>query len=170
MKCGKCGKGMVMIEKKKGKLELKTCWYENPYGIKCGNSAGSAEIIERAIFKELAKYEEQIINENTDVDKKLTNEINYVLEERIKLLNTTEKAAERIHLAYENRINSIQEKLMILGKKDRSSNINLINEFRKNMEKGNLSYERLNEVYHTIIDYIIWERNGNEIKIDIRFL
>lgn len=48
--------------------------------------------------------------------------------------------------------------------------MHIIEEFNQKIAHGDLSNVELNNLYKTIIDSILWERNGDDIKIRINFL
>ena len=48
--------------------------------------------------------------------------------------------------------------------------ISIIKEFKEKLSQRCLSNEQLHSLYNTIIESIIWERNGDDVKIEINFL
>lgn len=196
IRCGKCGKGSIIIERKdlNGRLFIKKCWYVDPIGNKCDNSSGTYDIIEEAILDQLFKYEENIIEESGTVDFKLKEEINININEKFKILKSKEMALEKVFQGYEadaysvdefksrkavisEEINDLNEgknllelKLKHLDTTDKDKKLDIIKEFKKQIKDKSLSNIELNELYNTIIESISWERNGDDININIKFL
>jgi hypothetical protein len=48
--------------------------------------------------------------------------------------------------------------------------LSIINEFKEQIAKGDLTYEQLNDLYKTIIESVVWNRDGDDIKVEINFL
>lgn len=48
--------------------------------------------------------------------------------------------------------------------------LSVISDFWNNFNKGDLEPEELNRLYKTIIDNIVWDKDGDKITVTINFL
>lgn len=196
IKCGKCNHTLSIIERKdrKGILTIQTCWYKDALGNKCGNSGGPLQLIYDVVNQELENYEIKI---QSEVDKDADAEINEITnmistcEDTIKLkLNSI----TRIQQAYEaeaytldeyktrkktvtKEIHLLEDELKVLKYRlkhvkslTNQQRMNLIYEFKKIIKSENLTYEEQNELYKSIIESIVWKREGDNIEIEVNFI
>lgn len=173
---------------------IKPCWYVDPYGNRCINSGAQVDVVLKLVNQELSKYEEEILNEINSIDGSYLRKIEDSIKEKKLFISKKEIALTRAKVAYQEgadtldeykeskyeinkEISGLKEEIKILelklkyaGKKESSQRMHIIEEFNQKIAHGDLSNEELNNLYKTIIDSILWERNGDDIKIKINFL
>lgn len=194
VKCADCGHTMVMENKRDKVYSVKTCWYADENGNKCGNSGGKAEYILNAIDEQLSKYEKDIEQELEQCEDITADEIQKNIKIIMDNINKKDNALKRARIAYDEGVDTLDEyrsakdrinkEIEILEKQLDAENLKLkratsvtnheklhyIREFRDKKKNGELSDTELNELYKTIISNIIWKRVGNNIKIKVNFL
>jgi len=196
IRCGKCGHTLTIYGRAdRGYLEVKPCWYKDPYGNRCGNKGGQASLIQDAIIQELSRYEQElqtaIMSADTDSkDNTLIAEIDFLQAE----IRKTEQKLNRINSLVEegyytvtegkerktgtqSQLTELRSKLDILRIKQEVSQevtpedrLQVLQQFKEDISKDGLSAEELNTLYRTIISHITWKRTESDIEIDINFL
>ena len=173
---------------------IKPCWHTDEYGNKCGNRGTKYSIVEEEIQKAILKYKEDILP--TDTETQGSNNIEHLkqmLEEKQKDLNKYTSALERVNDAYdlgeytkdewikrkskwEQQISDTKNDIygleMQVYRSESMSNVerlNLINEFIDNIDNIDDPADR-NRLYKTIIDSVIWTKQGEDANIEINFL
>lgn len=196
IKCGKCNHTLSIIERKdrKGALSIQTCWYRDSLGNKCGNSGGKLEFVHDVVNKELENYEVKIQSEFDNSYKTEIEEIINLINSNEVSIQSKHKSIIRIQQVYESEvytleeyrtrkkavtkeIESLQEQIKILEYRLKHINnltnkqrMSLICEFKSLIKDENLTYEELNELYKSIIESIIWTREGDNIEIEVNFI
>ena len=173
---------------------MRSCWYIDELGNKCINSGIRLSIIEKMVLKQIGLYREQILSATTiPEDVTMDNLLKEEILESEMMLKKTKKALARLNDAYEMGDYSREE--WIERKKRREAEIYNINKKiyelkKKDTEKREITnderLERLdaffdsfsictcnserNTLYKTIIESIIWLREGDDIEMKINFL
>lgn len=75
---------------------IKKCQHHDPIGNKCDNPGIHTDVIVQAIFNELEKYEDEIMNSSTDVSENETELIKSALTQKQKDLQKNEKALDNL--------------------------------------------------------------------------
>jgi len=190
IKCKRCGHSHTFYIKR-DKLFMKPCWYINPLGEKCRNEGILVSVIEDMVLAEIAKHKAGFL---TDI-KEEGNGIQAVqiqISEKETLLSKQRKALALVNDAYEMGDYSREEWLERKRKRELeiSKTTDEIYELHKhtNSSKQLSNAERLkalsnffdsitvttdnasrNDLYRTILESIIWYRNGDNIQIKINF-
>ncbi|WP_313558997.1 recombinase family protein [Ruminiclostridium cellobioparum] len=190
IKCERCGHSHTFYIKR-DKCYMKPCWYINPLGEKCRNEGILVSVIEDMILTEIAKYKDGFLMDTEQEDNSF-GMLQILIEEKEKLLSKQKKALSLINDAYEMGDYSREEWLE--RKKKREFEINdTANEIYE-LHKSTNSNQQLskaekmkalsnffdhitattdnasrNELYRTILESIIWYKNGDDIKIKINF-
>ncbi|SDH42248.1 recombinase family protein [Desulfosporosinus hippei] len=192
--CGKCGYSMQFTYNGVSKIEyVKKCQKTDPYGNRCGNQGLNTQIFEKAIFDELKKYEEEIINKKYEVNSNelevLIQAINQkemdVLKEN-KALDTLQEQRENQEISKERflerkairednlkKLNrEIGEYKERLEKREQTSNEKRLTSIRDFYNQWSISKDtqERNNYLKTIIDKISYTRDGNRINVKINFL
>lgn len=196
IKCAKCGRTMVVGYKnyKNRKAEqIKRCWHTDSIGNKCQNRGSDASIVHEKIMRELAKYEAELksslegdnreelqtlrdmeitLTEITKTEKKMCR-IDELVEE--EYYTSQEAKARKQYLKIkldeaERRLNLIQIRIDSTKKVTNQERLHIIEQFKSDVSKGDLTAEEINNLYKRIISQIVWERDEDAIKIDINFL
>jgi DNA invertase Pin-like site-specific DNA recombinase len=191
IKCEFCGHSHTFYIKHE-EVFMKPCWYVNQIGGKCKNSGVKVSLIERMVLKEIEKYKENFILSEEIVDADTIADINDLIIRSEADLEKQKRALDVVNDAYEfgdysreewqkrkkkweTEIHNTRNTIYEL-KKQANTNIQITNADRFN--RLNTFFERItatldsatrNDLYRTIIDRIIWQRSGNDIKINIRF-
>lgn len=192
--CGKCGYSMQFTYNGISRIEyVKKCQKTDPYGKRCGNQGLNTKILEKAIFDELKKYEEEIINKKYDVN---SNELEVLLQaitQKEKDLLKERKALDTLQEQRENQ--EISKERFLERKAIREENLKKlkkeIGEYKERLEKREhtSNEKRLssikgfynlwdisedtpekNKYLKAIIDKISYTRDGNKINVKINFL
>jgi DNA invertase Pin-like site-specific DNA recombinase len=198
IKCAKCNHTMGVYKRKdKNNLTdvLRPCWYIDNYGNKCNNSGMKLDLLYNYIDHEVDEYLEKLIKDLRDTN---INESKLILKQKIDNItdeiNTKTKTLDRMLDGYENGVYSLNqykerkskidlsiEKLVqerdILNNQYDKFNENTIEEkikkiqyFKVNIKADGITDEEKNRYYKSIIDYIKWGRNKDEINIEIHYL
>ena len=194
VRCGLCGHGLALEYKHGTRLTVKTCWYKDHLGNKCGNSAGSAQYVLDAIEEQLNEYEAQIKAEIDSCEDQSTDLIQFQIKSIMDKMNKKDVALKRARIAYDEGVDTLDEyrsaKDRILKEMDELENqlniqnlklkkatsisnhekLHYILEYREKKKNGELTNQELNDLYKTIIENIIWTRKGNNIDIKVNFL
>ncbi|GAB6153679.1 recombinase family protein [Desulfosporosinus burensis] len=195
LKCAKCGHTMVVRYRADRKQigQILPCWYRDQYGNKCGNSGGKTDIVRTVILEQLAVYEEEL-RQSTSGDitdnKSLLREIDMTLTEISKLERKLVKIDDLVEEEYytpaearqrkadlkvsldqaETKLNLLQIKLNNSKEMTDMERLNIIDKFKEQMAKGNLTDTELNELYKSIISHIVWDRKDDTYVIEVNFL
>lgn len=197
IKCDRCGHTMGVYKRVDRNMKdvLKTCWFVDEYGNKCGNSSINLNVIYEFIKIDSKKYLDKLIKQATEID---INENKLILEQKIILINNElegkKKSLDRILEAFENGLYSLeqfkerkektdifiqklQQELEIINIQIKQIQIENINEKIKKMEyflehfdDSDKSDTEKNKLFKTVIDYIKYNRNGDDVKIRIKYL
>lgn len=196
IKCAKCGYTLCLQDRKDfpGTLLIKKCWHVDAYGNKCTNRGGPLDIVWNVVNNEISKYEDKILNEINGVDESYVRGIEDSIKEKEALIKTKEKALIRAKEAFEAEAYTIaefKERKEILGKEIAHAKedikilelklkyadtqvsverLSIIKEFKEKLTQGELTYEELNNLYKTIIESIVWNRDVDDVKIEVNFL
>ncbi|MBZ9688445.1 recombinase family protein [Clostridium estertheticum] len=196
IKCAKCGHNMTLQDRKErnGVCRIKPCWYVDPCGNKCGNSGGSTSIVLEAVNQEFIKYEDKILQEINGIDDSYVRGIEESIKEEEALIKRKGTVLLRAKEAYQAGIDTLDEykeskvaiskeisdlkedmkilelKLKHADTKETTERLSIIKEFADKLAEGNLSNEQLNNLYKVVIYSIVWERNGDDIKMQINFI
>lgn len=192
IKCAKCGHSHSIHTINKNKVYIKPCWYKNEFGIKCRNLGVYSDTLEKLILGEISKYKEKFLNcsfENEgllyDRLKNSLNEKNSLLEKYQKALNTANdsyelgdygrdewiKRKEKWNSSIEyvtSEIYELKKQLQATQQKTNEERHENLIYFFDNITTAIDGNER-NTLYKTIIDSIIFQREGNNININIIF-
>lgn len=197
IKCGICGHtmGLWLRENRNNEIYLKHCWYTDMLGNKCINQGAKVDTIKEYVDKQIATrkqilkniYETSDINEDKiSIDKKITN---------LKLdIENKNKVYSRLQDAFENGVYTLQEfkerkdkitnivkelngqieilqiQLKQFNEDSIKSKIQKIELLEKIQLNENTDNQQLNTSYKSVIDSIIWTRNGDDISIDINYI
>ncbi len=190
IKCERCGHSHTFYTKR-DKCYMKPCWYINPLGDKCRNEGIFVSVIEDMMLAEIAKYKDSFLTDIEQEDNS-ANMLQILIEEKETLLSKQKKALSLINDAYEMGDYSREEWLERKKKREHeiNSTTNEIYELRKNINNNQplSNSERLealsnffdnittttynasrNDLYRTILNSIIWYKNGENIRIKINF-
>lgn len=195
LKCGICGHYIGFFERsdRKGFLSVKNCWYTDPYGVKCTNRSSPMLQVIHKVTEMIEKHIRDVEEEIDTTDFKRLEEITETIRGNQKLLRDKEGAMERMYVAYEARVytlevfnlrskklkeemDTISEDIRLLqieqkflqeqGNKER---VNIYKEFKEIIRNPNLTWEDQNELYKTIIDTVTYKRLGEEIHLEISY-
>ncbi|WP_025909357.1 recombinase family protein [Priestia flexa] len=200
LRCSKCGCTLQYTRKKSASGELviyvRKCQHSDPFGERCHNLGGNVkyalDAINYAIDKQLESYKHTMKNdEGTD-----TKTIRMNIKRKLEEIEKKEKAIDRIDEAYEEgvydlkkynsrmekvkkEILQLEEELEIIQSELKRAESMTIEEkiIRLEQAKGelslkNLSMQRMNKIYSSIIDSVIWTKEKAEDKphIHVNFL
>lgn len=194
IKCAICGRAQTFQKRSDGILIMKPCWYIDKHGNKCKNAGIKLSVIEEMVLKEIGHYREQILSATTiPEDVSTENLLKEEILESERMLDKIKRALGRLNDAYEMGDYSRDEWLE--RKKRREAEVYNLNKKiyelqKKDIEKQEITdderLERLeaffdffptstsnlerNTLYKTIIESIIWFREGENIEMKINFL
>lgn len=194
VKCMNCHHTLSFQRKVDGKVYIKPCKNHDPYGNRCQNRGGNADIVINTIIQELGKYEEEIkrkIDNEENIDNDL---IKGAIDAKLKEIKEQESIIERIDSAYEKGIyddekyisrmnkaketlSQLEEDLSILERQLESTEtitnqdkLQTLQQFKDKIQNKNIPDKELNMAFKTIIDHVKWKRNGNDIEVSVNFL
>lgn len=194
LKCGYCGHFLGFQQRQERQIEVRKCWYTDPYGVKCTNMAVSMikinEIVQKAVEEQITAVELKISGVDT---ARIVH-----LETKVQELQRGVKAKERdlvkeqeayradvydvdeykvivLELkssiaALNNELAAIQTEIKFLKDSSNPEKMNVLLEFKKMMDNPDLTYEMQNELYKTIIECVEYKRTETDgIELNILF-
>lgn len=190
IKCERCGHSHTFYNKQ-NRLYMKPCWYINPLGEKCGNEGIVVSMLEDLILAEIAKYKDNFI---TDFEHDGINiqRLYGLISDKESLLAKQKKALSLVNDAYEmgdyNREEWIERKqkreleirktadeICELTKRTKddmqisnTERLNALSDFFDNIATVEDS-SAMNDLYRTILESIVWYKEGNTIRVRINF-
>lgn len=194
VKCGCCGHFLGFIERsdRKGALSIKKCWYKDPYGNKCPNRSSSLLLLIEKIHIQIEKHIRDVQYEVESIDNDRIVAIEEEIKTNKKLIEAKEIAIERVDEAYEagvytvdelkirrGKLKSEKEKILedikvletelnyLRGKEGKAERVEALKEFQELISNPDLTWEQQNELYKTLIDYVVYTKLGDEMKIQI---
>lgn len=194
IKCGICGHTMSFLYRsdRKNPESLKPCWYKNDIGTKCDNEGMITNDIYDYIFNDLVTYKSQLQETIQSTDN--NNNVK-IIEDRMTVLNqelnNKQKALLRIQEAFENGVYSLEQfkdrkeviekaidslysDLNLLSIELRQVDVESIDEkikkidtFFMQIRSESLSNIDKNRLYKSIIEKILWTKQGQEVTIEV---
>ena len=156
LKCGYCGHFLGFQQRQERQLEVRKCWYTDPYGVKCTNMSVSMVQINEAVQKAVEDPIRDVELKITGVDTARIEDLKNKVQELERSVKAHERSLVKEQEAYRANIYDVDEyKVIVL-------------EFKQLMAKPNLTYEIQNELYKTIlkcVDYKRTEAGGIELNI-----
>lgn len=191
VKCALCGHGLSFMTKDDIPM-IRPCWYKDPFGNKCPNSGAPVSTLEKIVLDKITRYKDSFIKEPNTKQENAFDVFQKKWEENQALLEKKKKALEVLNDAYEMGEYSKTQWLERKRKREKeiSSILNEITQIKRALDmdpkvvnrerKENLSasFENIteavsgpdrNDLYKTIVDSIIWHRNGDDISVKIVF-
>lgn len=196
IKCGKCGHTMTTYRRAEtGTYTLKKCWYKSPLGEVCDNKGSTAEIIienikfalNQYIFKlqeELEKGEEGnsnklAIESELDILKskynKLDKKIDKVKEMVLEEIYDTKEGKDLIQKIENDKVELSEEIKLLQSQLADLNNINKEQNIINAKEAldalcNNPNEVEVNKILKKVIKKITWNRENEDIDMDIEFL
>lgn len=191
IKCVKCGHSHTFYTCN-GKVIMKPCWYVDPLGNKCRNGGISISVIEEMILTEINHYKDDILSMEIKEDKGMSASIDIQIKEKMRMIKKYEKAKNNLLIAFEieeitkeqwlerkhareTEIYQLKNEIELLNnqlkdetnvtEKERKENLT---KFFDDIVKVTTSSER-NSLYKTIINSIIWLKDGDNVEMKINF-
>ncbi len=191
IKCAHCGHSHTFYIKRNEVL-MKPCWYVDPLGERCHNDGIKVSIIENILFGEIKKYKGNFLsNIKDDKDEELDNIYNQIEESKGKL-QKQKQALEVVNNSYElgdysreewlrrkknweDKIFNTKNDLYELQKQAKST-VKVTNIDRKELLENffntitqTTDFASRNDLYRTIIESIVWRKDGDDINITINY-
>lgn len=191
IKCALCGHGITFMGKEEN-ARIKPCWYINAFGNKCKNNGALVSVLEKIVLDEIARYKESFLTEPDKNQETTFSVFQKKLKENKELLDKKKKALNILNDAYE--MGEYTKEQWLERKRKREKEITDLTDESYNLQKlldadpkiindkrkenlaaffdnitTTLSNSDRNELYTTIIDSIIWYRNGDDISVKINF-
>ena len=191
MKCAKCGHSLS-IHTVDDKTYIKPCWYTDRLGNKCRNKGILSDTLEMKVLEEIAKYKESFINSPDVEDIQTSERIKMMLSEKEALLSKYQRALETVNDAYElgdynreewlkrkekwqksieqvkDEIYELKKQLHTTQQQTNEERIKNLSNFFDNITSTTDNQQR-NDLYKTIIEGIIYLREGDNISVNIVF-
>jgi len=196
IKCAICGSTQTFHRRyeKSGveNIHMKPCWYVDKHGKKCTNSGINMRIVEEMVLEQITAYRESILSGTMTDDDTTENLLQEQIDDKEAFLYKLKKALDRLNDSYEmgdyerdewlerkkkREAEIYRTKNEIYELKKRSENkeqitnaerIKNLNAFFDDLLNSTNSSER-NSLYRTIIESIIWLRQGDTIDVKINF-
>lgn len=191
IKCAKCGHNLT-FNMTNEKVFVKTCWFIDAFGNKCGNQGISVDILEKLLLDEIKKYNDNyLISFDSEDAEKAENMQASIIEKEITL-QKQQRALELVNDAYEmgdytrhewltrkekwkKSIEQLKSEIYELKRQYRSTNKITKKERQKNLSAFLDSITAVtenvqrNDLYRTIINSIIYLRERDTIQIKVDF-
>lgn len=191
VKCAKCGHSHI-LHTVDGKPYIKPCWYTDKLGNKCRNKGILSDTLEKIVLKEISKYKEEFIKCIYVTDKRIYDKIMTALHANEALLSKYQKALDIVNDAYDlgdydreecikrrekwlksidqtnKEIYELKKQFQAFQQKSNEERTDNLSNFFKHISIETDSIQR-NTLYKTIIDSIIYSRDGDNINVKINF-
>lgn len=191
IKCAKCGHSHTYYVKR-NEVFMKPCWYINPVGEKCRNEGIRISFIEKMVLEEIKKYKVDFIANETEAENDTLNSINEMIIECDANLQRQKRALEVVNDAYEygdycrsewlrrkkkwedeiyhtsNTLYELKKKAKSTAKITNADRQKMLDAFLENITETTDNAAR-NDLYRTIIESIVWQKNGDDIKVIVNF-
>ncbi|UZJ79442.1 recombinase family protein [Fictibacillus sp. KU28468] len=193
--CGKCKSTLAFTVSPTGRVFVKPCGRADRLGNRCKNRGVSAEVIFAQLMFDLKVFQSQLLSKEPKKQSTDNSSLNLALSLKHEELERLENGNDRIRDLYieglldKNEMKLKSEKLLIQiqakreeirlinqsladveNTKTNEERVVLINEFKKAWDTKGISNKELNKLAKEIIDRIEMSRDGNYIKINIKFL
>jgi len=194
VRCGKCGHCMTFGKNTSHKdtMMLKPCWYKDRLGNICRNGGVVLSTFEDIIFSEIKKFKDNFEIESAELSKVNVNVLQKSIEEKETALKKFQNAIDVVNDSYdlgdysreewltrkkkwEDKVNATRNEMYELKKQlnsipEISSEIRQqsLEDFFNNITATTTSEER-NNLFKTIIESIIWLKDGNDISVKINY-
>jgi DNA invertase Pin-like site-specific DNA recombinase len=193
IKCAKCGRFMTFQKKGNEKIYLKPCWYKTHIGEPCTNKGVVVETLEKIILDEIMRFKNEFqLADDTKTNRDNIQSIEKAITEKQDSLVKFRKAIDTINDGYElgdydrqtwlerkkkweSRINDTNNEIYELKKRlnvepevtaqARYANIEF---FLANIQRLTSTAER-NNLYKSIINYVSWLKDGDDISLAIHY-
>lgn len=191
IKCAKC-RHTLTFNMTKEKVFVKACWFVDALGNRCGNKGISVNILENLLLNEIKKYNDNFLISFDSEDNKRAENMQALLIEKERLFQKYQKALGLVNDAYElgdytrkqwltrkekwqNSIKEIKLEIYELKRQYRSTDKVTNEERQKNLSSflENITAvtdnTQRNDLYRTVINSIIYLREGDNIQVKIDF-
>jgi DNA invertase Pin-like site-specific DNA recombinase len=194
VRCAKCGHCLTfgINKSNNNKLMLKPCWYKDPIGNICKNGGILFNVFEEAILNEIKNYKDNFSIQEAEMSRTNTETLISLIKEKEMALVKFKKALDAVNDSYElgdynrkiwherkkkweDKIHDTDDEIYDLRKKLKSiPEISAelrqenLNEFFNKINSVTTDLER-NNLYKSIIESIIWLRQGDNISIKINY-
>ncbi len=195
LRCSICGHYIGFTERsdRKGLLSVKKCWYIDPFGNKCPNRSSSMNIVIEKINKAIQEHIKDIEEEIEQIDMDKLNSISEKIDIMNKKVKSKEEEIDR-HIEafgagaytidfYTKLLSKLrgEEKVLLedvrlleieykyMQEQSSTERVNILREFIEIIENPELTWEDQNQLYKTIIDYIVYTRIEDDINIEITY-
>lgn len=191
IKCVKCGHSHTFYIKR-NEIFMKPCWYINPMGEKCHNEGIKVSVIEDMVLAEIKKYKDDFIANATEAEVDTLTSINEMIAECEADLQKQKRALEVVNDAYEygdysrsewlrrkkkwedeifhtsNNLYELQKKAKSTAQITNADRQKMLDAFLDNITQTTDNAAR-NDLYRTIIESIVWQKSGDDIKVIVNF-
>ncbi|TRM10349.1 hypothetical protein FH966_00665 [Lentibacillus cibarius] len=198
LKCGKCGGSLPYRRRKLASgnyvVYVHSCGHMDVYGNRCTNSGIRLDFILKHVKNEVDRYENELTSNRTDGQEVTKNRIQRKINGLKKEIDNMNGAFDRIKKLFingmidENEMNeeaeSVRNKLDAKNYElrearreydevsDESNHLKLqrIAKLKEHFDEMNPESKKANELLKELIERITFEREGNQINIDVEFL
>jgi len=191
VKCAKC-EHSHSLHTVDGSAYIKPCWYKDRLGNKCRNAGILSDTLEKIVLDEISKYKNEFISSTCENDAQLYNRITNMICDNEALLAKYQKALNTVNDAYDlgdygrdewirrkekwnlaienvtSEIYELKKQLQATQQKTNEERIGNLSYFFDNITTATGGKER-NDLYKTIIERILYQRDGDNINIKIIF-
>lgn len=184
LKCKLCGRGASFYDRKNGE-SIKPCQYRTPTGEKCPNRGLKAEHIYNALNKELDKYRNELLKYNPEKTNQTQDLIDVKTLQLKKLQDSISKIQDMYEMGHikreeymrrwDKRNNEIQELANTIdelkdSKPPPKEAIKKIMQFQDIWDSKDFTSQQKNTLVKQIVKTIVYQRDSNNLFIDIEFL
>jgi len=193
IKCGCCGHYLGFTERsdRKGLLSVKNCWYKDPFGNKCHNRSSPMLVLIDKIHELIEKHIADVQYEIDTIDNDRITAIEDEIKTSKRLVEVKDTAIDRVDEAYEAGAYSVDELKMRKGKlksekgkiledikalevelnylreRGKTERVDALKEFKELIAHPDLTWEEQNELYKTLIEYVVYTKVDEKIKIQV---
>ncbi len=194
IRCAKCGHCLTFGKSSTNKdvIMIKPCWYKDPLGNTCKNGGILLSVFEDIVLNEIRNFKDNYAIQEAEMSRTNDNVLKSLVAEKETSLIKFKKALDVVNDGYElgdysrdvwqerkkkweDKINQTNDELYQLKKQLNSSPTissymrqQNIEKFFDNIQSVTTNKER-NDLYRSIIESIVWLKQGNDINIKINY-
>ncbi|WP_409346747.1 recombinase family protein [Paenibacillus sp. MBLB4367] len=195
VKCGICGYviGLYSRNTENGASYVKPCRKASPYGVKCTNSGIEISILLDVVYHDLKDYEQKLISDNPSTNReqsKLSEKLDMTEHDLVKKQSGIQRAKD-LYIdgdiskdEYESRKNRIEQDisrlqeeieqlkaaLHIRENRTREESLHKVKSLLSIWNDNGVGSEIKNHLARDVIEKISYNRNGDNVKINVHYI
>lgn len=198
LRCKRCNSILRFTKKElveRGKvLYVRKCQKADPFGSRCKNIGCDSLVILRAIREQLGDFQEDLTRRKDNLEMNTTSRVKQEIETVISEISNYDESFKRLKKLYisgrideaefeqesnllekqlkhaRSRYRSLEKELNYISEETIDLKIKRFEQFKASFIKDDPFSTEINDLLKQIIDVIYYDRQGNDVKLEVRFL